>query len=216
VTLDVALLDTTAPFGIVWRSVLPGRYALTAVAADNFGATTSSSRIQISVRGADLALRWNPYQAVTSERARRPADPMRYRGKERVNSMPNDRWERRAAVRWRLQPFLPAILAAVSLTCGTHGQSGRQPIPPTPAPGASVEPPPAKENTEPTPELTAEGSLEDRASADPDEDGIMSADDNCPGVANLDQKDSDGDGYGYGDAWILAPPSPPRCPSPPP
>jgi hypothetical protein len=44
--------------------------------------------------------------------------------------------------------------------------------------------------------LTGEHLLNIARMIDPDEDGVKSIDDNCPGHYNPDQKDSDGDGFG--------------------
>ena len=42
--------DTTSPYTFTWNNVLPGSYALTAVATDNTGLTTTSSVINIVVK----------------------------------------------------------------------------------------------------------------------------------------------------------------------
>lgn len=43
---------------------------------------------------------------------------------------------------------------------------------------------------------------------DPDGDGVVSKNDNCPGIANPSQVDSDGDGYGDAcDPGVTLPPS---------
>jgi pimeloyl-ACP methyl ester carboxylesterase len=41
--------STSSPFGVIWANVPAGNYALTAVATDDFGATTTSSPVQITV-----------------------------------------------------------------------------------------------------------------------------------------------------------------------
>lgn len=41
--------DTTAPFAFAWTGVAPGVYALTAVATDNDGATTTSAAVNVTV-----------------------------------------------------------------------------------------------------------------------------------------------------------------------
>jgi hypothetical protein len=51
------------PYSITWRNVPPGRYAITAKAFDNQGATAESRPIRIIVHGADLGLEWMPAAA---------------------------------------------------------------------------------------------------------------------------------------------------------
>ena len=48
---DATLIGTvtTAPFAIEWRDVAPGAYNLSAVAFDNFGASTTSAAVKINV-----------------------------------------------------------------------------------------------------------------------------------------------------------------------
>ena len=43
--------DTTAPFSVMWSDIKFGQYALTAAATDNLGATTVSTRVNVSVVG---------------------------------------------------------------------------------------------------------------------------------------------------------------------
>jgi uncharacterized repeat protein (TIGR01451 family) len=62
--------DATAPYGLTWRTVIPGAYVLTAVAYDNGGASTTSAPVSISVTGSDLAIT----QAVAG--ARRWGEPL--------------------------------------------------------------------------------------------------------------------------------------------
>ena len=91
----------------------------------------------------------------------------------------------------RRAAWLPLLaLAALSLACGAHGRTGAARPSSSPSPVSVRTPPP------PPPELSADDLARMAAVADPDGDGIFSNADNCPGVANPDQKDSDGDGYG--------------------
>jgi uncharacterized repeat protein (TIGR01451 family) len=70
-------------------------------------------------------------------------------------------------------------------------------LPATPRPSAPVPSPPVSaEPFDPNRELTPEDLEAVRAVADPDDDGIPSAKDNCPAVANPSQIDHDRDGYG--------------------
>jgi subtilisin family serine protease len=44
--------DTTAPYSIVWSGIAAGTYSLTAVATDNFGASTTSAPVTVTVTGS--------------------------------------------------------------------------------------------------------------------------------------------------------------------
>ena len=103
-------------------------------------------------------------------------------------------------------PLCSSLAAGIALVlvfgsaCGPVGGEGSSrdvPASPATAVTSPPKPQPAASPRRGIPEeLTRQGHEAAARIADTDRDGIPSIDDNCGGVANPDQQDSDGDGYG--------------------
>ncbi|MGB8507914.1 MAG: Ig-like domain-containing protein, partial [Pyrinomonadaceae bacterium] len=52
--------DITSPYGLTWNASTPGTYALTAVAFDNGGLSTTSSAVTVTISGASGGLQYFP------------------------------------------------------------------------------------------------------------------------------------------------------------
>jgi hypothetical protein len=50
--------DTTSPYGVTWNPAAAGAYTLTAVATDNYGATTTSAAVHVTVNPDPNRMNW--------------------------------------------------------------------------------------------------------------------------------------------------------------
>lgn len=145
----------------------PGRYRITAHVTDNDAAKASSKPITIIVTSDGPS-------APTSSPSSNAAQPVAGEGRAAATVSP---------------PPAPRSVDRVSRPAVAL---------PMPSPEQSPEEAPSLEGVDypPQSEITADSLRASALTVDPDGDGIVSACDNCPGVPNPSQKDSDGDGFG--------------------